>query len=61
MTRLTTDITNVQNAYQMVIRIAIRGPIMLCFALIMAMGISRELSTIFLSCCQSWQRGSFTL
>ena len=59
VTRLTTDITNVQNAYQMVIRIAIRGPIMLCFALIMAMGISRELSTIFLSCCQSWQRGSF--
>ena len=47
VTRLTTDITNVQNAYQMVIRIAIRGPIMLCFALIMAMGISRELSTIF--------------
>ena len=47
VTRLTTDITNVQNAYQMVIRIAIRGPIMLCFALIMAMEISRELSTIF--------------
>lgn len=44
VTRLTT---NVQNAYQMVIRIAIRGPIMLVFALIMALGISRDLSTIF--------------
>ena len=47
MTRLTTDVTNVQNAYQMVIRIAIRGPIMLVFALLMALRISRELSTIF--------------
>ena len=47
VTRLTTDVTNVQNAYQMVIRIAIRGPIMLVFALVMALGISRDLSTIF--------------
>ena len=37
VTRLTTDVTNVQNAYQMVIRIAIRGPIMLVFALVMAL------------------------
>ena len=47
VTRLTTDVTNVQNAYQMVIRIAIRGSIMLVFALLMALRISRELSTIF--------------
>lgn len=47
VTRLTTDVTNVQNAYQMVIRIAIRGPIMLVFALLMALRISRELSTVF--------------
>lgn len=47
VTRLTTDVTNVQNAYQMVIRIAIRGPIMLVFALMMALRISSELSTIF--------------
>ena len=47
VTRMTTDVTNVQNAYQMVIRIAIRGPIMLVFALVMALGISRDLSTIF--------------
>ena len=47
VTRLTTDVTNVQNAYQMIIRIMIRGPIMLVFALIMAMGINRDLSMIF--------------
>ena len=61
MTRLTTDITNVQNAYQMVIRIAIRGPIMLCFALIMAMGISRELSTIFYRAANPGSGALFTL
>ena len=33
ITRLTTDVTNVQNAYQMVIRIAVRAPIMLIFAM----------------------------
>ncbi len=48
VTRLTTDVTNVQNAYQMVIRILIRGPIMLIFALIMAMGINFDLSMVFL-------------
>lgn len=48
VTRLTTDVTNVQNAYQMVIRILIRGPVMLVFALIMAMGINLTLSTVFL-------------
>lgn len=47
VTRLTTDVTNVQNAYQMVIRILIRGPIMLIFALVMAMGINFKLSMVF--------------
>lgn len=47
VTRLTTDVTNVQNAYQMVIRVLIRGPLMLVFALIMAMGINMKLSMIF--------------
>ena len=47
VTRLTTDVTNVQNAYQMIIRILIRGPLMLIFALVMAMGINMELSFIF--------------
>lgn len=48
VTRLTTDVTNVQNAYQMVIRILIRGPVMLVFALIMAMGINLTLSCVFM-------------
>lgn len=49
VTRLTTDVTNVQNAYQMIIRILIRGPLMLIFALVMAMNISVQLSLVFLA------------
>lgn len=48
VTRLTTDATNIQNAYQMIIRIAIRGPVMLLFSMIVAFSISREISFIFL-------------
>ena len=48
VTRLTTDITNLQNAYQMVVRIAVRCPVMLIFSLIMAFNINRKLSIIFL-------------
>ncbi len=48
VTRLTTDITNLQNAYQMVVRVAVRCPVMLIFSLIMAFGINRHLSIIFL-------------
>ena len=48
VTRLTTDITNVQNAYQMIIRIAVRGPVMLVFSLIMAFEVNPQLSLIFL-------------
>lgn len=49
VTRLTTDVTNVQNAYQMVIRILARGPLMLVFALVMAMGIDMKLSLVYLT------------
>ena len=48
ITRLTTDVTNVQNAYQMIIRIAVRSPLMLVFSLIMALRVSPQLSLIFL-------------
>lgn len=48
VTRLTTDITNIQNAYQMIIRIAVRAPLMLIFALCMSFTISVKLSLIFL-------------
>lgn len=49
VTRLTTDVQNVQNAYQMVIRIAIRAPIMLIFSLAVSFSIDVSLSLIFLA------------
>ena len=48
VTRMTTDVTNVQNAYQMVIRIAVRAPVMLLCSLAMCFFIDVELSSIFL-------------
>ena len=48
VTRLTTDVTNVQNAFQMIIRMAFRAPIMLTFAMIAAFRIHVPLSLIFL-------------
>ncbi|WP_343250459.1 ABC transporter ATP-binding protein [Diplocloster hominis] len=47
VTRLTTDVTNVQNAYQMIIRMAVRGPFMIIFSMIMAFGINSRLAMIF--------------
>ena len=47
VTRMTTDVTNVQMAFQMIIRVLVRGPIMMIFALLMVMSISFKLSTIF--------------
>ena len=49
VTRLTTDVTNVQNAFQMCTRIAVRCPVMLVFALFMAMKISSRMALIFLA------------
>lgn len=48
VTRLTTDVTNLQNAYQMVIRIAVRCPFTMIAALIMAFVVNRQLSLIYL-------------
>lgn len=48
VTRLTTDVTNVQNAYQMIIRMAVRAPIMLFFSMIMAFQVNGEMALIFL-------------
>ena len=48
VTRLTTDITNVQMAYQMIIRIAVRAPLMLIISLFFAFSINKSLSLIFL-------------
>ncbi len=49
VTRLTTDVTNLQNAYQMIIRIAIRSPLMIVFSLVMAIRVSPRLSLVFLA------------
>lgn len=47
MTRLTTDITNVQMAFMMIIRVAIRSPLMFIFSIIMSFSISDTLPAIF--------------
>ena len=47
VTRLTTDITNVQNSYQMILRMLMRAPATLIFALIMTVSISKDMSVIF--------------
>ncbi len=48
ITRITTDVTNAQNAFMMVIRMLVRSPIMLISASFMAFRLNRELSMIFL-------------
>ena len=48
VTRMTTDITNVQNAYMMLIRVAVRSPLMLVFSYVMCLIISPKLSLTFL-------------
>lgn len=48
VTRLTTDVTNLQNAYQMIIRVAVRSPAMMIFSLVMAISINKNLSVVFL-------------
>ena len=47
ITRLTTDVTNVQNSFQMITRIAVRCPMMLIFAMVMSFSINAQLSLIF--------------
>ena len=48
VTRMTTDVTNVQNAYQMLVRMFVRAPIMMISALIMCVRINAKISLIFL-------------
>ena len=48
VTRMTTDVTNVQNAYMMLIRTAIRAPLMLVFAFVMAFVMGGKMAWIFL-------------
>ena len=48
VTRMTTDVTNVQNAFQMITRIAVRSPLTLIFSMIVAFVINPELAGVFL-------------
>jgi len=48
ITRMTTDVTNVQNAYMMLIRVAVRAPLMLIFAFVMAFVMGGRMAWIFL-------------
>ncbi len=49
VTRLTTDVGNIQNSFQMIIRLAIRSPLMLLFAMIVSFRINTEISMVFLA------------
>ncbi|MBE6021533.1 MAG: ABC transporter ATP-binding protein [Clostridiales bacterium] len=48
ITRLTTDVTNVQNAFMMIVRVAARAPLMLIFSIIMAFIINVEITLVFI-------------
>ena len=48
VTRLTTDVVNIQHAFMMLTRIAVRSPVMLVFSLIMAFRINGRIATVFL-------------
>ena len=61
ITRLTTDVTNVQNAYQMLIRVGMRAPIMLIVAWTFAFRISPQISMVFLACIPVLAVGLFGL
>lgn len=49
VTRLTTDVTNIQNAYQMLIRMAVRGPVMLVFSMMVSFRINTTIALFFLA------------
>ena len=49
ITRLTTDVTNIQNSCQMLLRILVRSPLMLAFSLLMAFKVNSSISLVFLA------------
>lgn len=61
ITRLTTDVTNVQNSYQMIIRVGMRAPVMLIAAWIFSFRISPQISLVFLACIPVLGVGLFGL
>ena len=61
VTRLTTDVTNVQNSYQMCLRIVIRVPLTFIFAVVMSMSINWKLATVFVLIVPFLATALFTL
>lgn len=61
VTRLTTDVTNVQNAYQMLVRMAFRAPVMLIFSLIVSFRLNAKLSLVFLLCIPLLSAGLYLI
>ena len=61
VTRLTTDVTNVQNAFMMIIRIAVRAPLMLVFAVVMAVYVGKKLSLVFVLVIPILAAGLFSI
>lgn len=55
ITRLTTDVTNVQNAYQMLLRMFVRAPISMVCAMIMSFYINAKLASIYLVALLFWR------
>ena len=60
ITRLTTDVNNVQNAFQMIIRIAVRAPMTLVFSMVMAFSLNARISMVFLYTLPVLALGIFT-
>ena len=48
VTRMTTDVTNIQNAYQMTLRMSVRAPSSMIIAMVMSFSINRELASVYL-------------
>ncbi|MBO4378096.1 MAG: ABC transporter ATP-binding protein [Clostridia bacterium] len=61
ITRLTTDVNNVQNAFQMIIRIAVRAPMTLIFSMVMAFSVNGRISMVFLYTLPVLALGIFTI
>ena len=55
ITRMMTDVTNIQNAYQMMIRVCVRAPLMLIASLIMAFIINIRMAMIFVVAVLFWE------
>ena len=61
VTRLTSDVSSVQNAFQMAIRMAVRAPLMLIFSIIMALRINSRMALIFLGIVPVLGLGLYTI